>query len=117
VLHAANPIFQAAGLTCVLQGKPCRGQAPGGGHRGLSNPYHRQIPSYAFGSVGEKMRSFADFAVPGVAGASPVRRTNDVSQQWFTHGDVGTEDGKFAVPGPLKSATFRNFFEAISRVF
>jgi hypothetical protein len=57
-----------------------RGQAPDGTRRGLSNRYRRQIPSFAYGSVGEKLRSIADFAAPEVAGDGLARRTYDVSR-------------------------------------
>jgi hypothetical protein len=80
VLRAAHPIFQAAGLGGVIQSRRFRGQAPAGTPRGPSNPYRRQIPSFAYGSVGENWRSTADLAAPEVAGVSLVRRTCDISQ-------------------------------------
>jgi hypothetical protein len=65
VLRAANPVFHTVGLRGMIQGRRFRGRAPDGTHRGLSNPYRRQIPPFIYGAVGEELRSIADFAALG----------------------------------------------------
>jgi hypothetical protein len=78
-LRCVSSLSQAADMSGMSDRKRLRGQAPDGTRRGLSNPYRRQIPSFAYGSIGEKLRSIADLAAPEVAGDSLTWRTYDVS--------------------------------------
>jgi hypothetical protein len=64
----------------MIQVKRFRGQALDGTRRGPSNPYRSQIPSFAGGPAGEKLRFIADFAAPAVVHEGRARRTHDASQ-------------------------------------
>jgi hypothetical protein len=105
VPRAANPIFQALGSRGMIQGKRFRRRAPDGTRRGRSNPYGHQIPSFIYGSVGEKLRSIANFAALGSPATAWLSGLTTFRNSGLRSGDVGTRHSEFAV----EASKNRNF--------